>query len=86
MEEVKLTPYIKVRQPTKPEIESLETHWLVSPGATRSDSKKVRRNPVMEQPEQASWTERLGNCPQATADKTLEATTQYYDESVAAET
>ena len=40
----------------------------------------------MEQPERASWTERLGNCPQATADKTLKATTQCYDESVAAET
>jgi len=35
-----------------------------------------RRNPILERLEAAPLTARLGNCPEAIAIKTLEATTQ----------
>jgi len=38
-----------------------------------------RRNPILERPEAAPLTARLGNCPEAIAIKTLEATTQLRD-------
>ena len=38
-----------------------------------------RRNPILERPEAAPLTARLGNCPEAIALKTIEATTQLRD-------
>ena len=38
-----------------------------------------RRNPILECPEAAPLTARLGNCPEVIAIKTLEATTQLRD-------
>ena len=83
-------PYINVRKPTQAEMQNLSIHWIIPKTPDKilhtSQGSTLRHNPKVEQPPMAPLTERLGNCPQAIADKTLEATTQYCKEDVATET
>jgi hypothetical protein len=78
MEEGRL-PFFTIRQPTPLEMEMMKPIWLVPLEETTHGARKVlanRRNRKLVQPPPAPWTERLGNCPSAILDKTLESTTQ----------